>query len=277
MPAVFIDHVPVHYEEVGEGFPVLFGHSFLWDKDMWKPQLEALAKHFKCISVDLYDHGKSGHLPGDVTDLYSLSEKYALFMKELGYEEYAICGLSIGGMWGAHLALNHPEHVKALIVMNSDLGLESNSTRARYDIMLEDMRSKKGFSKELLDVVIPIFFTDETMENGSDLPKSLRKSLDSVAEENIEGIERLGNIIFHRKNLLDQLYKLKMPTMIIAGDQDKARPKEESIVMAENAPSARLEIISNAGHISNLEQPDKVTGILLEFLSTNCPLETHLL
>ena len=104
MPTFSIDDKSLFYQDVGRGYPILFGHSYFWSSEMWRPQLDVLSKEFRCIAVDLWDHGKSGHLPASAYTIEKMAQDYIKLMDYLKIAEFAIVGLSVGGMWGVHVA-----------------------------------------------------------------------------------------------------------------------------------------------------------------------------
>ena len=99
----------LHYLDVGSGFPLLLGHSYLFDLNMWAPQFEALAKRYRLIVPDLWGHGDSPALPPGRNSLSDIAADHLALMDRLDIEEFGIVGLSVGGMWGAELAALAPE------------------------------------------------------------------------------------------------------------------------------------------------------------------------
>lgn len=58
MPTIIVEGKSCFYQDVGEGYPVLLGHSYLWTSSMWEPQIKSLGVNgFRCIAPDLWDHG----------------------------------------------------------------------------------------------------------------------------------------------------------------------------------------------------------------------------
>ncbi|MCP5469296.1 MAG: alpha/beta fold hydrolase [Chlamydiales bacterium] len=264
MPKALINGKECHYQDVGEGFPILFGHSFLWSSEMWKPQLDTLSKEFRCIAPDLWNHGESGEVGAAVTMESIADDMYAL-MQSLGISEFAVVGLSVGGMWGAELALMHPEAVKALVIMDSYLGREPEVTQNKYFCMLDVVEAQKGFPPPLLEQIVPLFFSPYTLEHNQDLVQSFWKALAATPKKNAASIARIGRAIFTRKNRLEQLKELAMPVAVMVGKDDIPRPPEETQEMA-HLSGGELHVIENAGHIANLEQPQEVTSLLRAFL-----------
>ncbi|WP_225975727.1 alpha/beta fold hydrolase [Kosakonia cowanii] len=124
------------YIDSGSGLPLLLGHSYLFDKTMWSPQMTALAKQFRVIVPDLWGHGESPALPAGKSSMADLAADHLQIMDALGIEEFAIVGLSVGGMWGAELAAMAPERVKALMLIDTFIGSETDEAREKYFAML---------------------------------------------------------------------------------------------------------------------------------------------
>lgn len=102
----------MHVVEAGKGDAVLLGHSYLWDALMWRPQIEALSRQYRVIAPALWGHGGSGPMPAATDDLRALARHHLALMDVLGLDRFTIVGLSVGGMWGAELALLTPERVR---------------------------------------------------------------------------------------------------------------------------------------------------------------------
>lgn len=271
MPTLTIRERTLYYEDRGKGFPLLFGHSYLWDSAMWEPQVEAFSTTYRCIVPDLWAHGRSDPPPATPYSLEALADDYWALAQALGLERFAIIGLSIGGMWGIHLTLRHPEAVAALVLMDTYVGPEPEEKRVRYFGMM-DMCEKAGMiPPPMVDAVVSLFFSPATIQKNSDIVARFRSSLSSAPSQRIPGVMTIGRAIFSRVSLLDRLPEIGVPTLVMVGADDLPRPPHESEEMARLIPGARLEVIPEAGHISNLEQPERVTQRIREFLQAALP------
>ncbi len=266
MPSINIRNKKLHYQDVGKGYPLLFGHSYLWTSDMWKPQLESLSKNFRCIATDLWDHGQSDHLGEDDYSLEQCADDHLELMRKLGINEFAMIGLSVGGMWGTHLALRYPQAVSHLILMGTFVGSEPKATLDQYFSMIDSFESAGCFSPAFVDSVVPMFFSPHTLEHKKEMAEAFHHHLCNIKPDQIPGVAKLGRIIFSREDLISRLKEITQPSLVIVGQDDIARPPAEAKLMADNLPNSTLHIIENAGHIANLEQPDQVTAILQKFL-----------
>ena len=262
MPKLSLNGKKIHYLDQGHGYPVVFAHSFLWDSRMWEPQFNELSKFYRCIAIDLWDHGQSDNLPSTPYSIEKMAKDYWGISQILNLEKFAFIGLSVGGMIGAHLVLNHPEAVDALVLMGTYVGEEPEESRQTFAKLLDYCAAAGEFTPDLLDLIIP---------------QELRSHLAAVPKENIPGIVTLGrSILCQRKSILHRLPEIKIPTLVAVGEQDISRPPHESQQMANLIPGAELAIVKNAGHICNLEQPEVVTKSLSLFLAGSLTLMSEL-
>jgi pimeloyl-ACP methyl ester carboxylesterase len=119
----------------------------------------------------------------------------------------------------------------------------------------------------LLDIVVPIFFRPG-IDPQSALYWDFRASLAALPSERLrESVVPMGRITFGRDDLLPRLGELDAATtLVMCGDQDQPRPPSEAREMAESIGCPWV-LVPEAGHISNLENPEFVTKTLLEFLA----------
>ena len=266
MPEVVIRGRRMFYEACGEGFPVLFGHSYLWDAGMWAPQVEALSRTYRCIVPEIWAHGRSDLPPASPYSVDALAEDLWAFAQALGLERFAVVGLSVGGMWGMRLALAHPEAVAALVLMDTDAGEEPEESRQRYFAMMAMVEQAGALPPPLLEALVPFFFSPATVQRNPDLVARFQASLAAIPPERLPGILAVGRGIFSRSSVLDRRGEIRAPTLVVVGADDVSRPPHEAERMARAIPGARLEIIPGAGHIVNLERPEVVTPLLEAFL-----------
>jgi len=101
MPVAVIDGRPLHYVDQGCGPVVLLGSSYLWNRDMWAPQIEALSHQYRVIVPELWGHGESGPLPTRTRSLDDLARQALALLDQLHITRVNLVGLSVGGMWRA--------------------------------------------------------------------------------------------------------------------------------------------------------------------------------
>lgn len=267
MPYITVRTRKIYYEKHGTGKPVLFGHSFLWSKSMWQYQIPLLKERFCCIIPDLWGHGASDVLPEGECTIEQIAQEYKEFMDELSIDHYAVVGLSIGGMWATHLALQYPGKVTQLVLMDSYLGAEPQEKKQLYYGMIDIIEKCNAIPGELIEKIIPLFLSPVTLKTNPNLVDGFRNDLANISTTNIPTLIAIAKSIFERKSVLSQLENIKIPTKIIVGSDDISRPVYESKEMTSLIPNSQLHIIKDAGHICNMEQPDEVNKILYNFLT----------
>jgi len=253
--------------DIGEGQPVMLGSSYLWDSAMWQPQIEALSGRYRLLVPELWGHGRSGAMPGDTGDLRGLAKQHLELLDRLGIERCAIVGLSVGGMWGAELALLAPERVSALVLMDTSLAAEPAPKRAAYFGMLDAIEALGAVPDPVLQHATPLFFAPATFEQRPELPQQFEARMRNWSAERLrDSVAPLGRMIFGRREALDELSALTMPSLVMTGAEDSARLPAEGAAMAERM-GCRFVEIPGAGHIANLEAPEFVTEALTAFLA----------
>ena len=266
MPFVTVDGQPLHYTDQGTGPAVLLAGSYLWDQAMWAPQIAALSQQYRVIALDLWGHGESGPLPHGTQSLDDIARQALALLDHLDIDRVTLVGLSVGGMWGVRLALSASQRINGLVLMDTYVGVEPEPTRLYYFSLFDKIEAIGSIPEPLLDIVVPIFFRPG-IDPQSALYQQFRATLAALPTERLrDSIVPLGRIIFGRDDILPRLHALDAKgTVVMCGDQDKPRPPSEALEMAELIGCARV-LIPEAGHISNLENPQFVNEALLEFL-----------
>ncbi|MCF4994875.1 alpha/beta fold hydrolase [Pseudomonas syringae] len=267
MPFVTIDGQALHYIDQGSGPAVLLAGSYLWDQTMWAPQIAALSPHYRVIALDLWGHGDSGPMPQGTTSLDDIARQALALLDHLDIDRVTLIGLSVGGMWGARLALSAPQRVNGLVLMDTYLGVEPEPTRQYYFSLFKQIEESGAIPEPLLDIVVPIFFRPG-IDPQSPLYQDFRAKLAALPSERLrESIVPMGRITFSREDFLPRLGELNaLTTLVLCGDQDKPRPPVEAQEMA-GLIGCPCVLVPEAGHISNLENPEFVTEVLSTFLA----------
>ncbi len=262
------------YLDLGIGETVLLGHSYLWDAEMWRPQIEALARHYRVIVPNLWGHGGSGPLPRGARDMRDLAAHHLMLMDKLGIDRFSILGLSLGGMWGAELAILVPERIAALGLLDTYLGPEPEISRDRYFALIDAIGAAKVIPEPMLDAIVPLYFAPSTMTRVPALPAAFRVKLRNWESDRLlDTVLPIGRMVFGRRDARDDLHNLPMPKLVLTGSEDIPRPPHEGQQMATILGCPFVEI-RDAGHISTLEAPEPVTDQLVRFLADALETET---
>lgn len=257
----------INVEIIGEGFPIIFVHSYLWDSNMWEPQIKEFSKKYKCILIDLWGHGNSDSL--EKLPLYSL--EYLTWdiievTQKLNINKFIYIGLSVGAMIGAHLGIKYGDHLSKLILMDGYSGEEPHIIKEKYFNMLNIIEKDQMISKEMTDIIVPMFFSKKENSEKGFLYNKFELELLNKESKNINTIVALGKGIFGRQDILSLFSTITIPTLFLVGEEDIPRPPHESIAMSKLIKNSKIVIVPKSGHISNLENSKFVNKEILKFI-----------
>ncbi|ERB64955.1 2-succinyl-6-hydroxy-2,4-cyclohexadiene-1-carboxylate synthase [Vibrio coralliilyticus OCN008] len=262
-----VDGHQMAYQDVGQGPVIVFGHSYLWDSEMWAPQIEVLSQNYRCVVPDFWAHGQSEFAPASTTSLVDYAQQIIALMDHLEVEQFSIIGLSVGGMWGSEVVNLAPGRVKSLVMMDTFVGLEPEVTHKKYFTMLETISAAQMVPEPIVDIVTPMFFARNAEQESPDLVAGFREQLSNLKGQQAAEVARMGRMVFGRRDQIEDIEKFALPVLIAVGQEDIPRPVLESYLMNDCITGSELIQVPKAGHIANLEQPEFVTAMLQNFLS----------
>jgi pimeloyl-ACP methyl ester carboxylesterase len=247
-----LNGVQIEYQDGGRGPAVLLSHGYSATGRMWDGQRAALGDRWRIISWDMRGHGQtdSPDDPAQYSAALTVADMRAL-LGQCGVERAVIGGLSLGGYVSLAFYLAHPEMVRALVICDSGPGYRNAEARADWNKRAHE-RAGELESKGLEALAGRSREMREAMGHHRSAQGLAHAARGMLAQEGSQVIDGLGSI--------------KVPTLIIVGDQDRPfiAPCE---YMAKKIPGARLEIIAGAGHSSNLDQPEAFNRVLSGFLA----------
>ena len=249
MPFLERDGASIHYEDEGEGPAILFTHGFGATLRMFDPQVEALSPSHRIIRWSMRGHGKT--VSPDDPDAYS-SEATITDMKvlldSLGVEQAVFAGMSLGGNMSMTFLIKYPERVRALVLIDTGPGFKSEEPRARWNDYAEGVARaiETGGSASVLQ--------------STETSTSKHRSTDALA------MAARGMMKQHGTHIIDSLKTIDVPALILVGADDHAFLAAAE-VMAAKIRGATRHIIPDAGHASNMDQPEMVNALLHEFLA----------
>lgn len=249
------------YDEIaGSGMPLVLIHGFSVDTRMWDDQFIPLAERYRVVRYDLRGFGKSA-LPGDRP--YAHADDLAALLAHLGIPRAAIVGLSMGGEVAIDFALAYPEMTRALVAVDAVVGGHrwSDAWSAQAGLVRHTARSAGIDAAKARWLDMPIFTpAREQPAVGARLARM-------VAD--YSGWHWV-NRDPHRKSepsAVDRLGEITAPTLVILGERDMPDFHAIADTIAERIPGARRVIIPGAGHMANMEAPERFNEAVLGFLA----------
>lgn len=267
MHSFAIDGKKLRYQDIGQGEVIVFGHSYLWDSQMWQAQIEVLSQNYRCIVPDFWGHGASDAHPDSMSSLTDYARHILALLDSLSIENFSLAGLSLGGMWAVDLTILAPQRVKKLALLNTFVGLEPEVNCIKYNAMFAQIEQEKRISPALAEQIAPLFFSLASVEKQAGFVTSFQQYLMAASAEQLIEWVAIGQMLFSRVDRFDELEKFALPTLIIAGSQDRSRTPLESYLMNDTISGSQLHVLPDCGHISTLESPQQVSQLLVDFFS----------
>lgn len=256
-----INGLSISYHDVGEGtIPVIFLHGFPFDKSMWKSQMDVLKADYRVIAIDFRGFGQSTDEISTLSmDLFGLD--LIAFMDKLNISKAIVCGLSMGGYVALNVVQKFPERFKALILCDTQCNADTPEGREKRYATIEDINANgpESFNENFIKGV----FHPNSFSNKTEIVENLRNVVIGNTKEAITaGLAALAT----RSETCSGLKDIRIPTLIICGDEDQLTPVAKSKAMQEQIQGAELKIIDEAGHVSNLEQAEQFNMHVSNFL-----------
>lgn len=250
----------IAYERAGSGPALALLHGFTQDSRMWLPQLEGLSDQFTVIAWDAPGAGQSPD-PPEPFGIDDWAHYLAEFLDTIGVQKAHVLGLSWGGILAQEYYRHYSERVLSLILADTYAGwkgsLPAPIPQERLAACLQDASL---LPQDFILKYLPGMFSD------SPLPEAQERLASIMSEFHPIGF-RLMAVASAETDTRDLLPYIEAPTLLIWGDADKRSPLRVAHQMREAMPTARLAIIAEAGHVSNLEAPAQFNALVRAFCS----------
>jgi 3-oxoadipate enol-lactonase len=249
----------IGYDDVGSGIPVLFLHGFPHNRSLWAPQLGALAAPARTISMDLCGFGESA--PSAACSMNAYADDAAALLDSLNVDRVVLAGLSMGGYAAFAFWRRHRARVRALVLCDTRATADSEATRAsrrEMHTMVQDLGSV-AVANQMIDGMVG----RTTRRNNPELADELHRMM-SLAP--VAGVVGALDAMMGRPDSTPTLATIDVPTLIIVGDEDALTPVKDARAMHLAIAGSRIEVITGAGHVSNMERPATFNHVLSEFL-----------
>jgi pimeloyl-ACP methyl ester carboxylesterase len=219
---------------------------------MWHGQIKALSKDHTLVLWDMRGHGQSDS-PDDESrygETATMADMAAL-LDAVGAKDRAIIGgLSLGGYMSLAFNVAHPERVRALLIIDTGPGYKNDAAREAWNVAARDVGVKlESEGLKYLQAMSPERRTS-VHRSATGLAKAAR-----------------GMLTQHDARVMNSLPEIKVPALVLVGENDTPFLKATDY-MAAKIPGAKKVVIANAGHASNIDQPEAFNAAVLDFLST---------
>lgn len=263
------DNVKLHYEEVGQGAPIVFVHEFAGDHRSWEPQMREFGKRYRCIA-----YAARGYTPSDVpADKDAYTYKHVMrdcvaVLDHLKIDKAHLIGLSMGGYTCLQVALNHPGRVRSMVLAGAGSGsVRSETAEFHKSSQALSERFLREGSKAIAETYglgpsrVPFLVKD---------PRGFAEFSRMLAEHDAQGSANTSRGFQGGRPSLydfeDAIRKLATPALIVVGDEDE-RCIEPSLFLKKTLSASGLVMMPKTGHVANLEEPDLFNQTVGDFLA----------
>lgn len=240
-------------------------HGMLYDRGMWRGVLEPLTELGRVVLLDGPGHGRSEAPPRFTLEDHAdaLVDVFA----ELKIRRAVLGGVSWGSMVALRMAIQHPDHVRALALIAGSGDAETTQNKVKYRLFVAFAR-RFGLPRAFVErEIAPLMFCDRTLATRPELVDDLHRSANSWDRD--AAARAALAVVVHRKSVATRLPSIRVPTLVVHGREDRSLPLARSEAIASAVPGARLVVVEDAGHMCLLERPGAVADAFIPFVREN--------
>jgi 3-oxoadipate enol-lactonase len=240
----------------GQGPPVILSHGFLMDREMFAPQVDALAPAFRVIAWDERGFGET-QFDGQPFNYWDSARDCLALLDYLEIDRAVLVGMSQGGFLSLRAALLAPERVSALVLIDTQAGVEDPERLPGYRQMQETWL-EFGPVDELAETIANLIIGDPHV-NQAWIAKWRQLPRETMGAP--------GDCLMERDDISDRLSEISCPAIVFHGTADQSIAMEKAEELCRGLPGcAGVVRIEGAPHAANLTHPEQVNGPLLDFL-----------
>ena len=256
-----ISGLSVYFEGNSKNKSIIFLHGFPYDHTMWKAQIDELSEKYFCVTYDIRGLGESSVGDGQHTMEYFVDDLETI-INELKLDKPILCGLSMGGYISFRALERMEEKFSAVILCDTRSEADNNEGKLKRAAAIKRINIE-GLAPFAKDFITNCFGDNYKQHNKEEFEKRIAKS----SGFNPVGVKGSLLAMLGRNNTTEYLSKIKIPALVICGENDALTPTSVMKAMAEKINGAKFVVIKNSGHMSPIENPEEVNKVLRDFLN----------
>ena len=255
-----INGLSVFLEGNSKNKSIIFLHGFPYDHTMWKAQIDELSEKYFCVTYDIRGLGESPVRDGQFT-MESFVDDLETIIDELKLDKPVLCGLSMGGYIGLRAMERMENKFSAVILCDTRSDADGNEGKLKRAAAIKRINTE-GLEPFTKDFVTNCYGDHYKQNHKQEFEKRIAKSsaFDSV------GVKGSLLAMLGRNDTTEYLSNIKIPALIICGENDALTPPPVMKAMAEKINAAEFVVIKNSGHMSPIENPKEVNEAIKQFL-----------
>lgn len=252
----------LYFREFGAGDPVIILHGLFGFSDNWQTIAKSLASQYLVITPDLRNHGRSPHLSSHTYE--EMAEDLRLFMENHWMHSAVLIGHSMGGKVAMQMALNHPDMVEKLVVVDIAPGKAADNHSGIFEALL-------GIDLSVMQARADIesYLVSRIPDMGT--RQFLLKNITRNDDGKFAWKMNLPVLWRHFPDILDAVTgePFDKPALFVRGDRSDYIKDADTALIMTLFPQAEITTIPNAGHWVHADKPNELTAVISEFLDRN--------
>jgi 3-oxoadipate enol-lactonase len=247
----------VDAQQFGDGPPLFLFHSLLSDRASFDAIVPRLSQSFRVIVPELPGFGRSRAVSGGLAEV---ADRMAEAVKDGARGgEAIVLGNGYGGFVALQMAIRHPAIAKKLVLADCGAAFTGEGRQALRNMAAASRA--KGLSA-ITDVAMRRLFAPEFQDQHPDLMRDRREAFLETDPE----VFQAACAALAELDLRPELAKVKVPVLVLVGEQDEATPPPMSYELTAGLPNARLIIIPGCAHVPQLQSPEFFLDAIGDFL-----------
>ena len=251
------------WDETGSGRTILFLHGFPFNRQLWYNQMRAIPSGWRGVAMDLRGFGESAGSNDPQYTMDMFADDAAALLTHLRVRRAVICGLSMGGYIALAMQRRYPSMLGGLVLADTRATADGEQERKKRLETAE--RVKAEGSNVVVDSMLPKLFASTTPYSKPQVAQFVRGMMEAAPAASIARA-LLG--MAARPNSEPDLRNINVPTLVIVGAEDQITDRGQAQLMARAIRGSQIEVIPEAGHVSNLEAPDVFNEALRRLLTS---------
>jgi 3-oxoadipate enol-lactonase len=258
VPILRVQDIQLYYETTGQGEPLLFIHGLGSSTRDWERQVAFFSRRYEVITFDVRGHGKSDKPLGPYSVRLFAADTASL-IKSLSIDRVHVVGISMGGMIAFQLAIDAPNLVRSLVIVNSAPEFVTRTFKERLGTLQRLLIVRALGMGKMGEVLGKRLFPRPEQ-------KHLRRVLIGRWAENDKRAYLAAFRAIVGWSVVERLGEIGCPVLVVAADQDYT-PVSFKEAYAAKLPYAELAIISDSRHLTPIDKPEQFNEVVMTFLS----------
>jgi pimeloyl-ACP methyl ester carboxylesterase len=265
----YVNGTELYYEVAGTGHPFTLIHGLLLDRRSWDDQFEVFAQQYKVLRYDVRGWGDSAQEEAEPP--FSPRQDLLDLLQYLNIDKTYLLGLSGGGTLALDFTLEYPDTVDALILVAST---PSGYTPPMTDA-IQTFAGRYYGALQQKDIASAV---EATVRFWTDGPRRTPEQVDAQARARVttlsrQQIEQHGDFMAHQQHIIslkppaiNRLAEIRVPTLIVAGDEDVPEVIEAAGILEQDIAGSQKVVIAGTAHHPHMEKPNEFNRVVMDFL-----------